>query len=558
MEKVCDKFQHGSKGGIFLDIDVQTLIFEFVGGLGIFLLGIKYMGEGLQRSAGDRLSDILDKTTSNPFLGVLSGIVVTILIQSSSGTTVLTVGLVNAGFMTVRQAIGVIMGANVGTTVTAFIIGIDLEAYALPIIALGCLLLFFFKNQKVQNVGQAIFGFGALFLGLRFMGEAMAPLEGVQVFQDLTLSMSENPILGVVIGTLFTIIVQSSSATIGILQGLFSEGAIDLMAALPVLFGDNIGTTVTALLASIGTTIAARRAALVHVTFNLMGTTIGLILLAFFTQYVIYLQETLNLNPEMTIAFAHGSFNLANLIIQFPFIGALAWMVTKIIPGDDAVIEYKPKHLDPIFIQQSSTLALDQAKAEIIRMGEYASKGLEETNLYLTTQSQKHSEMALQVEGALNNLDRKITDYLVELSGESMTELEGAKHTVLMDSVRDIERIGDHFENIIELIDYKISNKVNMTEQAQEDLNNMFDLTILTVKQAINALDNMDREEALAVVQKEDQIDRLERNYRKKHIIRMNEGLCSGSAGIVFVDIISNLERIGDHASNIADDVLGE
>lgn len=281
-------------------------------------------------------------------------------------------------------------------------------------------------------------------------------------------------------------------------------------------------------------------------------------MLAFFTQYVIYLQETLNLNPEMTIAFAHGSFNLANLIIQFPFIGALAWMVTKIIPGDDAVIEYKPKHLDPIFIQQSSTLALDQAKAEIIRMGEYASKGLEETNLYLTTQSQKHSEMALQVEGALNNLDRKITDYLVELSGESMTELEGAKHTVLMDSVRDIERIGDHFENIIELIDYKISNKVNMTEQAQEDLNNMFDLTILTVKQAINALDNMDREEALAVVQKEDQIDRLERNYRKKHIIRMNEGLCSGSAGIVFVDIISNLERIGDHASNIADDVLGE
>src|SRR5699024_3496159 len=308
---------------------------------------------------------------------------------------------------------------------------------------------------------------------------------------------------------------------------------IDLMAALPVLFGDNIGTTVTALLASIGTTIAARRAALVHVTFNLMGTTIGLILLAFFTQYVIYLQETLNLNPEMTIAFAHGSFNLANLIIQFPFIGALAWMVTKIIPGDDAVIEYKPKHLDPIFIQQSSTLALDQAKAEIIRMGEYASKGLEETNLYLTTQSQKHSEMALQVEGALNNLERKITAYLGELSGESMTELEGAKHAVLMDSVRDIERIGDHFEDIIALIDYKIYNKVNMTEQDKEDLNNMFDLTILTVKQAINALDNMDREEALAVVQKEDQIDRLERNYRKKHIIRMNEGLCSGSAGIV-------------------------
>ncbi|GAA0443237.1 Na/Pi cotransporter family protein [Lentibacillus halophilus] len=541
-----------------MDIDVQTLIFQFIGGLGIFLIGIKYMGEGLQKSAGDRLRDVLDKTTSNPFLGVLSGIVVTILIQSSSGTTVLTVGLVNAGFMTLRQAIGVIMGANVGTTVTAFIIGVDLETYALPIIAVGCLLLFFFKNQKVQNIGQAIFGFGALFLGLRFMGEAMAPLENVQAFHDLTLSMSENPVLGVVIGTVFTVVVQSSSATIGILQGLFSEGAINLKASLPVLFGDNIGTTLTALLASIGTSIAARRAALVHVAFNLLGTTLGLLLLGFFTQYALYLQSSLQLNPEMTIAFAHGSFNIANLIIQFPFIGALAWLVTKLVPGDDTVVEYKPKHLDPIFIQQSSTLALDQAKAEIIRMGEYSYKGLEETNLYLTTKSQKHSEMSMQIEGALNNLDRRITEYLVELSGEYMSELNSAKHTLLMDSVRDIERIGDHFENIIELIDYKITNKVHLTEKAQEDLNNMFDLTVMTVKESVEALDSTDREKALGVVQKEDQIDKMERDYRKKHIIRMNEGVCTGSAGIVYVDIISNLERIADHAVNIAEAVLDE
>lgn len=543
---------------LFLDIDVQSLIFEFIGGLGIFLLGIKYMGDGLQKSAGDRLRDILDKTTSNPFLGVLSGIIVTILIQSSSGTTVLTVGLVNAGFMTLRQAIGVIMGANIGTTVTAFIIGINLETYALPIIAVGCFLLFFFKNQKVQNIGQAIFGFGALFLGLKYMGGAMAPLENVQAFHDLTVSMSEEPVLGVVIGTIFTVVVQSSSATIGILQGLFSEGVIELKAALPVLFGDNIGTTLTAILAAIGTSVAAKRAAFVHVIFNMVGTTIFLILLGLFTNYVLFLQSSLDLNADMTLAFAHGSFNLTNTIIQFPFIGALAWIVTKFVPGEDTLIEYKPKHLDPIFIQQSSTLALDQAKAEVIRMGEYSYKGLEETNKYLTTQSQKHSEMAMQIEGALNNLDRKITDYLVELSGESMSEMESAKHTALMNSVRDFERIGDHFENITELIDYKISNKVHITDQAQEDLNNMFDLTILTVKQSVKALDNMDREEALAVIQKEDEIDKMERTYRKKHIIRMNEGFCSGSAGIVFVDIISNLERIGDHAVNIAEEVLGE
>ncbi|MFD1850264.1 Na/Pi cotransporter family protein [Oceanobacillus bengalensis] len=541
-----------------MELDLQGLIFEFLGGLGIFLLGIKFMGDGLQKSAGDRLRDILDRFTSNPFLGVLAGIIVTILIQSSSGTTVITVGLVSAGFMTLKQAIGVIMGANIGTTVTAFIIGIDIGAYSLPILAIGAFTIFFFKKPIITAAGQAVFGFGALFYGLELMSSGMKPLRSLEAFHELTVSMSDNPILGVVIGTVFTLIVQSSSATVGILQGLYAEGAMALDAALPVLFGDNIGTTITAILASIGASVAAKRAALTHVIFNVVGSTIFLILLVPFTAYVVWLQGQLNLNAEMTIAFAHGSFNILNTVIQFPFIAGLAWIVTKIIPGEDAIVEYKPQHLDPIFIERSSALALDQAKSEIVRMGEYAAKGLEETILYLTTNSQKHSEAAMQIEGALNNLDQKITDYLVQVSAGSLSEAESAKHTALMDTVRDIERIGDHFENIIELVDYKISNKVHLTEGALEDLNNMFDLTLMTVKQAVNALDESNREKALEVVQKEEQIDKMERDYRKKHIIRMNEGLCSGPAGIVFVDIISNLERIGDHAVNIAEDVLGD
>lgn len=541
-----------------MEIDIQTLIFEFIGGLGIFLLGIKFMGDGLQKSAGDRLRDILDRFTSNPFLGVLAGIIVTALIQSSSGTTVLTVGLVNAGFMTLRQAIGVIMGANIGTTVTAFIIGFDIGEYALPIMAVGAFLLFFFKNQKVNNAGQAIFGFGSLFFGLELMSSGMKPLRSLETFHELTVSMSDNPILGVVIGTIFTVIVQSSSATIGVLQGLFSEGALTLNAALPVLFGDNIGTTITAILASIGASVAAKRAALTHVLFNVIGTTIFLIILGLFTSYVSFLQARLDLNPEMTIAFAHGSFNIFNTIMQLPFIGVLAWIVTKVVPGKDTIIEYKPKHLDPIFIERSASLALEQAKSEVIRMGEFASRGLEETNLYLSTNSPKHSELAMQIEDAINNLDRKITNYLIDISAKTLSEADSAKHTALMDSVRDIERIGDHFENIVELVDYKISHKVQMTDQAMEDLNNMFDLTLMTVKQAIESLDSMNREKALEVIQKEEEIDQMERSFRKKHIIRMNEGLCSASAGIVFVDIISNLERIGDHAVNIAEEVLGD
>lgn len=537
-------------------LDLQTILFEFIGGLGIFLLGIKFMGDGLQKSAGDRLRDILDKFTSNPFLGVLAGIIVTILIQSSSGTTVLTVALVNAGFMTLRQAIGVIMGANIGTTVTAFIIGFNIGEYSLPIIALGCFLLFFFNNQRVNIIGQTIFGFGALFFGLKLMSGGMAPLRELDVFQELTMSMSNNALLGVTIGTVFTLIVQSSSATIGILQGLYAENAISLQAAIPVLFGDNLGTTITAILASIGASVAARRAALTHVLFNLIGSLAFILILKLFVNFVIYLQSSLNLNPEMTLAFAHGSFNIANTVLLFPFIGALAWLVTKMIPGEDVTIEYKPKHLDPIFIKQSSTVALSQAKAEIVRMGEYSVQGLEETSYYVMTKQVKHAEMSRQIEGALNSLDGAITNYLVEISSNTLSESESANHTALMDSVRDIERIGDHFENIIELMEYKISNKINLTELAHEDLHEMFDLTILTVQQAVKALDNTDREEALIVLQKEDQIDKMERKFRKKHIIRMNESLCSGSAGIVFVDIISNLERIGDHAVNIAELVL--
>ncbi|MDX8292045.1 Na/Pi cotransporter family protein [Metabacillus indicus] len=540
-----------------LDLDLQKMIFEFLGGLGIFLFGIKFMGDGLQKSAGDRLRDILDKFTTNPVMGVLAGIFVTILIQSSSGTTVLVVGLVSAGFMNLRQAIGVIMGANIGTTVTAFIIGIKISDYALPILFAGAVLLFFFKNKKIHNFGQIVFGFGALFFGLELMGDGMKPLRSLQAFQDLTVSMSDNPLLGVVIGTVFTVIVQSSSATIGILQELHGLGLIDIKASLPVLFGDNIGTTITAVLASIGASVAARRAALTHVIFNLIGTAIFLLILPLFTAFIAMLKANLGLNPEMTIAFAHGTFNLTNTLIQLPFIGVLAYIVTKLIPGEDSLVEYKAKHLDPLFIEQSSSIALGQAKEEILRMGQFASLGLEEANQYLKTNQSKHADTAYQIEDAINNLDRKITDYLVLISRAEMSAAESEEHSTLMDTVRDIERVGDHFENIVELVDYKLTNKVKLTESALKDLDEMFTLTISTLKDAITALDDKNTDLAAKVMKSEEQIDKMERTLRKKHILRINEGSCTGQAGIVFVDIISNLERIGDHSVNIAEAVLG-
>ena len=540
-----------------MELNWQQMLFEFFGGLGIFLFAIKYMGDGLQKAAGERLRDILDRYTTNPFMGVLVGIIVTVLIQSSSGTTVITVGLVSAGFMKLRQAIGVIMGANIGTTITAFIIGFDVGGYALPIMAVGAFLIFFFKKHVVQNVGEVIFGFGGLFLGLELMSGGMQPLRELEAFTDFTLAMSDHPFLGLLSGTIFTLIVQSSSATVAILQGLYAENLLSLQGALPVLFGDNIGTTITAILASLGASVAAKRAAATHVLFNVVGSVIFILLLIPFTIYIEWISGVLDLESKMQIAFAHGSFNVANTIIQFPLIGAWAYLVTKLIPGDDVSIEYKPKHLDVNFIEQSPSIAIGQAKEEILRMGALSVQGLENTYAYLKTKNKRNSDLAYQIEDALNNLDQKITDYLVKISSQPLSDQDSGRHNMLMDTVRDIERIGDHFENILELIDYQEVHRIILTEDALEDVSEMFELTIQTVEKAIEALNTNNDKLAFEVAEQENVIDKMERQYRKNHILRVNEGKCSGQAGIMFVDILSNLERIGDHACNVAEAVLG-
>ncbi|MGE7624333.1 Na/Pi cotransporter family protein [Viridibacillus sp. NPDC096237] len=538
-----------------MELNWQEMIFQFLGGLGLFLFAIKYMGDGLQKAAGDRLRDLLDRFTTNPFMGVLVGIFVTVLIQSSSGTTVITVGLVSAGFMTLRQAIGVIMGANIGTTVTAFIIGINVGEYAYPIMALGAVLLFFFKKSKIQNIGQVLFGFSGLFIGLELMSSGMKPLRDWPAFIDLTLNMSDSPILGVIVGTIFTLIVQSSSATVGILQGLYAENLITLHGALPVLFGDNIGTTITAILAALGTSVAARRAAATHVLFNVFGSIIFLLVLGLFTNYIEWISGILGLEPKMQIAFAHGTFNVVNTLIQLPLIGVWAYVVTKLIPGEDTIVEYKPKYLDYSLITKSPGIALGQAKQEVIRMGDFGVQGLSAAKDYLKTLDVKQASTAAQLEEAINNLDQKTTDYLVSLSKQSLSGVNSHIHHALLENIRDIERIGDHVENLIELIDYKESNRIKLSQEATQELEGMFELVIETVKIAMHALDARDVSLAQQVRAQEERIDEMERSLRKHHIRRLNEGVCSGSAGIVFADIISNLERIGDHANNIADTI---
>jgi phosphate:Na+ symporter len=541
-----------------VEINVQQMIFEVLGGLGIFLYGIKAMGVGLQKFAGDKLRDILDRFTSNPYIGVLAGMVVTGLIQSSTATTVITVGLVSTGFMTLRQAIGVILGANIGTVVTSFIIGIDVGEYSLLIIAVGAGLAFFFKNKTMYEIGKIIFGLGALFYGLDLMGSGIKPLSTLEVYHTLVISLSSIPLLGVLIGTVSTALIHSSSATIGILQGLYATNTINIEAALPILFGDNIGTTLTAVLVAIGAPIAAKRAAATHLFINLIGTVIFMILLKPFSDIILELQFIMNLNPEMAIAFAHIIFNVTSSLILLPFIDVLAFIITRLVPGKDSIVEYRTLHLDPIFIEQSPAIALGQAKEEIVHMGKFAIKGLEESIRFMKTEQQKHVARSNQMEDTLDRLDHKITNYLIELSSSALSEYESEEQNKLMKTVKDIERIGNHVKNITELTEYQISTKVELTESTITHLHEIFVLTLSTVKDAIATLDQNDKALAEQVLEKDILIDKMKQQLQEQHILRLTAGECTPQAGIVYIDIISNLERISDHAVNIASSVLGE
>lgn len=537
-------------------MDWQEILFKFVGGLGIFLFGIKFMSDGLQKSAGDKMRGILEKYTTNPILGVLVGIIVTCLIQSSSGTTVMAIGLVNAGLMTLRQAIGVVLGANIGTTMTAFIVGIKIEEYALPIIAVGAFFLFFLNKKKFQYIGQVVFGFGMLFLGLSTMSGGVKPLRELPAFTDFMIQMADQPLLGLLVGTVFTMVVQSSSATIGILQTIADEGMINLSGSLPILFGDNIGTTITAVLASIGASIAARRTALVHVIFNVCGAIIFTILLPVVVWVVLWLGADVNI--RMQIAYAHGLFNVTNTLIFLPLIPVLAWIVTKVIPGKMEEIQFRPIYLDDRLLA-TPAVALGQAQHEIVRMGKYARESLQDATKFFFKRDTKYSDLALQKEELINELNRKITDYIIRIHQKNaLPEGESEKASGWFQTVSDIERIGDHAENVVELAEFSINHKVEFSEAAAKELEEMMTVADQTVEKALVALEEQNEEAAREVMELEAKLDDLEVAFRKNHIVRLNQNICSSGAGTIYLDLLTNLERIGDHCKNIAQFVLHE
>ena len=541
-----------------MSINWQEILFHFLGGLGLFLYSIKTMGDGLQQAAGDRLRFYIDKYTSNPFLGVLVGIVVTALIQSSTGVTVITVGLVSASLLTLRQAIGIIMGANIGTTVTSFIIGFKLGEYALPLIFLGTMFLFFTKNRTANNIGRILFGVGGIFYALNLISAGMSPLKDLPQFKEYMVTLGQNPVLGVFAGAVITVLIQASSATIGILQGLYAGGFLDLKGSLPVLFGDNIGTTLTVIIAAAGANVSAKRVAATHVTFNVLGTILCLILLGPFTAMIEYFQALLHLSPEMTIAFSHGAFNVSNTIVQFPFIGALAYFVTKLIPGEDEVVKYEPLYLDEQLIQQSPSIALGNAKKELLHLGNYATKAFDLSYTYIIGLDEKVAEKGHKTEEAINTIDEKLTRYLIRLSSESLSQKESEVLTNILDSSRDLERIGDHAEGLLNLTDYLQRKNVQFSDAALEELAEIYQATTAFIKDALDSVENNDIEKAQSLIERHKEINNMERVLRKTHIKRLNKGECSTQAGVNFIDIISHYTRVSDHAMNLAEKVIAE
>jgi phosphate:Na+ symporter len=519
-----------------------------LGGLGLFLYGMSIMGTGLQKAAGDKLKKLIEVLTNNRLMGVLVGTLVTMVVQSSSATTVMVIGFVNAGIMSLAQAVGVIMGANIGTTITAQLIAFKLTDYAPLAVAIGVAVWLSASKKKSKNIAEILIGFGILFIGMEMMGDGLEPLAANPVFSDIMLKLN-NPVLGMLVGLGLTTLVQSSSASIGLLQALAGQGLLNINMAFPILFGDNIGTTTTAMISSIGANKTAKRAAIIHFLFNLVGTIIFMTILRKPIQALV-----LKISPndiQRQIANAHTFFNLINVIIQLPFANLLVKVATLIVPGDDIGEAKEGKFLDFRIIETPS-IALGQARKEIIRMGNLAEDNLTKAREALVEGQYEKIELALEQEQKINKLQKEITDYLVTLSNAPLTDEEHKQVNIFFNNINDIERVGDHAENIVELAEERRENNYQFTDDAIYELNEMFDKCQEGLNKIIEAFKNNSESLAKKVLIIEDEVDALETRNRFNHIDRLNKGMCSTGPGILYLDVMSNLERVSDHCSNIA------
>lgn len=523
----------------------MTTLLHLLGGVGLFLFGIKLMGEALQDMAGDRLRRLIATLTKTPLRGVLVGTLVTVLIQSSSGTTVMSVSFVHAGLMTLKQAVGVIMGANIGTTVTAQLIAFKIKDYALPIIAVGVFLNLFGRSKRFKYFGSGLIGFGLLFLGMSTMEGAMKFL---RTRQDIFLAFSHNPLLGVMAGAFLTMLVQSSSATVGLTIVMATQGLLDLNSAIPILLGDNIGTTITAVIAALGTNREARQAAASHVLFNVIGVGIFLLILPFFKTVV----ATTAPGIARQLANAHTIFNVTNTLLFLPFAAPFVRLIQRIVPSDGTHVDKGPRYLDQKLIGAAPAAAVDAVRQEMVRMGALALEMLDDVRSAFLDDDPKKITQVNETEKVVNELNREITAYAAELGQASLPSDISRVLSLYVNGIGDIERVGDHAQNLIEMYEMKRDQNLPFSEAGVQEFTEMLDKAREAFVLAMEAVRTERMPDMNIVDRLEDEIDQGEKSLRLRHVARLSAGVCAPAASVIFIDILSNLERIGDHAHNIS------
>lgn len=540
------------------------LVFQLIGGIGFFFLGMQTMSEGLKKIAGDKLKSFLSAVTKHRFYGVLIGAFVTMLIQSSGATTVMVIGFVNAGLLTLKQAIPVVLGANIGTTFTAWLVSsmsvFKFSQYALPAIGVGFVMKTLIKSKK-KHWGQALMGLGLLFIGLHYMKEAFGPLNDSEYVRTWFVVLSNNPILGVLVGIVFTFLLHSSSATIAIVQVLAFNGLISFEVAIPIVLGDNIGSTFTAQLAAIGTNINARRAAMSHTIFNVIGTMYMLVFvyLGWYSRFIDFIipGEITLTNVMFYIAVAHSTFNVINMLIFLPFIGFLERVSISLVPkGADAIdfgTQYLEKHL-----LDTPTLALEQVYKENVYMLSVSHKAVTNAMESFFEGDMKKIDKVGDLETATDNLQSEITQYIIELSQRNLLPKESQSLPVLIHNVNDLERIGDRSQNIAELARRKAEDKLVFSNDAIREIHLMWDQLQMMFAEAEDALKNNNIDAAQKTLEHEGQINALQDDLKKSHFERLNDGTCQLNSGFIFLELIDNLERVGDRLTNIAQSVIGK
>lgn len=540
-------------------MNISGMVLGLIGGLGLFLYGMTLMSDSLEKAAGAKLRGILELFTKNRYVGIIVGIVFTAIIQSSSAATVMVVSFVNAGLMTLYQAIGVIYGANIGTTVTSQLVSFNLSQYAPVFIMVGVLMLMIFKNPTVKKAGEVVIGFGILFLGISTMSSSMGALKELPAIQNLFMSL-DNRFFALLLGLIITAIVQSSSVTVSIVLLLAQQGLLPLKICFFIILGCNIGACMSAMLASLSGKKNAKRAALIHLLFNIIGSIIMAIILLIGSDWIeALIMHISGGNLGRCVANTHTTFKVFQVIILMPFMSWIVKLTYLIVPGDDndAQDEYEMKYIGD-GDRLSSATAIPQVCSEINHMGEIAISNLENALDALLTKDDKAAKEVFEVEKRIDYMNKEITDYLVKANQISLPVGDRKKLGALFHVVSDIERVGDHAENIAEDVEKLIDMKEDINGMAGDEIRKMQEMTVKILHLSMDMFNLEDDSHLQEILDLENAIDAKERELQNLHVKCLTTGECSAQVGMMFSDLASNLERVADHATNIAFSILEE